>query len=313
MFRLAMPGHGSEDQALEEAARRLSASPAFEVLRRLPAPIERPEAMATVGHGRRLAILLDTETTGLDHRTDVVVEIAMIAVTYCDDGLHDVVGRLEALQDPGRPLDPDVSRLTGLSDDDLAGQRIDVEDLERFLAPVSLVIAHNANFDRSFCEALSPIFTERPWACSLSEVDWKARGVEGRTLGQILRKEGFFHSGHRALTDVYALDRVLRGRDASGRTAFSQMLLRAREPTVEISAVGAPFSARTLLKARGYRWSDGMDGRPRSWWTSVKEICVDLELDWLRSQIADGMKPVTTRRTAHDRFRSHVEARNGKK
>ena len=32
------------------------------------------------------------------------------------------------------------------------------------------------------------------------------------------------------------------------------------------------------LKARGYRWSDGSDGRPKSWWIEVAEEALDDEL-----------------------------------
>jgi DNA polymerase III subunit epsilon len=39
------------------------------------------------------------------------------------------------------------------------------------------------------------------------------------------------------------------------------------------------------LKKRGYRWSDGTDGRPRSWYTDVDEAEQAIEIDFLRKTI----------------------------
>jgi DNA polymerase-3 subunit epsilon len=60
------------------------------------------------------------------------------------------------------------------------------------------------------------------------------------------------------------------------------------------------------LKARGYRWSDGSDGRLKSWWVEVDESNLASELSYLRTEIychpeAD---PPTRFLTAYDRFRA---------
>jgi len=49
----------------------------------------------------------------------------------------------------------------------VAGQVIDVARLKSLIEPVDLIIAHNAGFDRPFCEAFSPMFCNKAWACSL--------------------------------------------------------------------------------------------------------------------------------------------------
>jgi DNA polymerase-3 subunit epsilon len=60
------------------------------------------------------------------------------------------------------------------------------------------------------------------------------------------------------------------------------------------------------LKARGYRWSDGSDGRPKSWWIELAEDAVDEELGYLRSEIYrwDEADPPIKRLTAFDRFKA---------
>lgn len=59
------------------------------------------------------------------------------------------------------------------------------------------------------------------------------------------------------------------------------------------------------LKVRGYRWSDGSDGRPKSWWMELPEESLEEELGFLRSEIyrweAD---PPIKYLTALDRFKA---------
>jgi DNA polymerase-3 subunit epsilon len=69
---------------------------------------------------------------------------------------------------------------------------------------------------------------------------------------------------------------------------------------------GCPFDMKDHLKARGYRWSDGSDGRPKSWWIEVGEEALDDELRYLRAEIyryPDADPPIK-RLTAFDRFRA---------
>ncbi len=79
----------------EAAARLLNAHDHYRVLRRLrPRPVDtayRP------GPGEGIALLVDVETTGLDHRTHEVIEIGMVAFA------HDAAGQRSRDREPGRP------------------------------------------------------------------------------------------------------------------------------------------------------------------------------------------------------------------
>ena len=92
------------------------------------------------------------------------------AYTYAvDDGRIAEVCHDEAqcyLQDPGRPLDAIITDLTGLTDDDLRGQHIDVAAATTLIARSDLIVAHNARFDRPFLERALPATRAVPWACS---------------------------------------------------------------------------------------------------------------------------------------------------
>ena len=285
----------------EKAAEHLEGSDEYRVLRRI-APREVVADRAQLP-GRRIAIILDTETTGLNFRVDHVIEMAMIAFTYDDTGLLDVVGLYEGLQAPPTPLSRDIVRLTGLTDEMLDGKSIDAAEVSEFLSGAAVVIAHNAAFDRPFAEGVCPAFQKLPWACSLREVDWAELGMAGRTLGQILNGFGGFHDGHRAVLDCWALLEVL-ARDAphGGPCALLRLLANARRTTIRFDALGAPFDSKDILKTRGYRWCSS-SSRPR-WRIEVPDHQADAETSFLKSEIYRGDFAGETRRiTAQNRYR----------
>lgn len=252
-------------------------------------------------------VILDTETTGLNHRKDEIIEIGAIAFTFDDAGaIGDVTGVYGGLQQPSVSIPPEITRLTGISDEMVAGQMIDVDQLGSIIEPADLVIAHNARFDRPFCEAFSPIFAGKAWACSVSEIDWSARGFEGTKLGYLIGQAGYFHEGHRAVDDCFALLEVLAGAGEPGRSPLAELYEASQRSRVRIFAENSPFDMKDHLKARGYRWSDSSDGRPKSWWIELPEETLEEELQYLRSEIYrwDEADPPVKRLTAFDRFKA---------
>ncbi|MQB45431.1 3'-5' exonuclease [Rhizobium sp. ICMP 5592] len=253
-------------------------------------------------------MILDTETTGLNHRKDEIIEIGAVAFTFDVAGnIGDVIGVYGGLQQPSVSIPPEVIRLTGITDEMVAGQMIDLRQLRAVVEPADLVIAHNAGFDRPFCEAFSPIFNGKAWACSVSEIDWSARGFEGTKLGYLIGQAGYFHEGHRAVDDCFALLEVLvQGGAGTEPTPFAELYEASQRSRVRIFAENSPFDMKDHLKARGYRWSDGSDGRPKSWWIEIAEEGLDDELHYLRSEIYrwDEADPPIKRLTAFDRFKA---------
>ncbi len=89
------------------------------------------------------------------HRRDEVIEIGMVAFVHDADGrVGPVVGAPSQLRQPSIPIPPEITKLTGISDDMVAGQVLDLGAVRALLAPASLVIAHHAMFDRPFCEGI---------------------------------------------------------------------------------------------------------------------------------------------------------------
>ena len=164
---------------MEEMAQRLEDSGNYRVLRKLQ---PRPIRQRTVAGTHKIGVILDTETTGLDSRKDEIIELGMIAFTYDENGIADVVDVFSALREPSVPISAEITRITGITAQMVEGQRIDIDAVSRFITPADLVIAHNARFDRPFCEKFAPGFDVKPWACSVSEIDWTGLGYEGTKL-----------------------------------------------------------------------------------------------------------------------------------
>ncbi|OJG00151.1 DNA polymerase III subunit epsilon [Pararhizobium antarcticum] len=289
----------------DEMVRQLAQTGRYRILKKLE-----PRMVATVGRQKYplRGIILDTETTGLSARKDEIIEIGAIAFTFDDAGLiGDVTGIYGGLRQPSVCIPPEITKLTGITNDMVAGQSIDMAALQALIEPADLVIAHNAGFDRPFCEAFSPIFDGKAWACSNSEIDWSAHGYEGTKLGYLIGQAGYFHEGHRAVDDCFALLEVLdRQVDGTASTVFAELYQASQRSRVRIFAENSPFDMKDHLKARGYRWSDGSEGRPKSWWIEVGEEALADELHYLRTEIyrySDADPPIK-HLTAVDRFRA---------
>ena len=100
------------------------------------------------------AVILDTETTGTDYLQDNVIELGMVAFDYCPltGMIGDVHGTFNQLEDPGFPIPPESTKIHHITDDMVAGQHLNDDEVEAFIASASIIIAHNSKFDRHFVE-----------------------------------------------------------------------------------------------------------------------------------------------------------------
>lgn len=292
-----------EHQQLEQMAARLEASGEYRILRRVTPRtcIHSPDGTPT-----RRGIFLDVETTGLSFVTDEIIELAMVPFDFTDDGrIFAIHESFDALRDPGRPIPAAITALTGITDAMVDGSAIDLAEVAAFIDGAALLIAHNAGFDRPFCEKFCPEFAAIAWACSWREIPWADEGFDGARLSHLAAGHGLFFDGHRAVHDCRAGIEVLgRTLPRSGRTALAALLGSTQQPRWRVWAAGAPYALRDTLKSRGYRWNDGSDGSPRAWYVDVGDDALETESAFLRLQIyrREDVKLDVRRVTAFERY-----------
>jgi DNA polymerase-3 subunit epsilon len=99
-------------------------------------------------------IVFDTETTGFDHdKDDRIVEVGCVElVNYLPTGRE-----FQIYINPGRPMGEGAVRVTGITNDMLKGKpsfsHPDVVDRLMEFFGDSIIVAHNAEFDRNFLNA----------------------------------------------------------------------------------------------------------------------------------------------------------------
>jgi DNA polymerase-3 subunit epsilon len=281
------------------AARLLGAHPDYRVQRRL-GPVTHfhapsPEASSRIG------VAIDVETTGLDRETDRIIELAIQRFRFDEHGRIIQVGMPRVWrEDPGVPIDPKITSLTGLTDADVAEQQIDESVAVDILSSADIIVAHNAAFDRPFVDRRLPAIAGKPWACSMAELDWLGLGFEGRALAHLVSQCGWFYEGHRAENDILALLYLLSHDLPDGETILAKLIACAEQQTYRVNAIDAPFDSKDRLKSRGYRW----DATMRFWWKSIAELDRDAERAWLMSDVYGGYgEPAFLPITACERHR----------
>jgi DNA polymerase-3 subunit epsilon len=270
-------------EANEALAKQLEATGEYRVLRRIAPHLPG----YSFEDGAKIGIVLDVETTGLDTNRDEVIELAMIKFAYsADDRILGVVDIFQGFQEPSSPITPEITALTRITNEMVAGRAIDPLAVDRFASEANIIMAHNSAFDRKFTERFWPVFVHKPWACSSSGIPWKEHGFASAKLEHLLAACGFFYDAHRAVDDCHALLSLL-ARDLShtSTTVLADLLERARRKTVRVWAQGSPFGLKDTLKRRNYHWNDGTDGSLKSWYRDIGEEMLEAELRFLKSEI----------------------------
>jgi DNA polymerase-3 subunit epsilon len=261
-------------QALEETGE-------YRIVRKLQ-PVE--QYAEPDGEPTQLGLVLDTETTGLDAQADDVIELGMVLFEYAPatGRVYRVVDTFDELTDPGRHIPAEITAMTHITDDMVRGRAIDVAAVDTFVARATLVIAHNAAFDRPFVEKQWDVFATKPWGCSMTQVHWRDEGIATQKQELIALYQGFFYDAHRAENDCRALLHILASPlPLSGQPALKPLLDHAMTNDAHIWAIAAPFDAKDALKLRGYRWSTGAGGDPKAWHITVLADELEAELAFL--------------------------------
>ncbi len=199
------------------------------------------------------AIYFDTETTGLSPTEDRIVELAALDATtgqtFCEF-IH-----------PGRPIPPDATRISGITDAMVANAADFATVAKAFLEFCEedvVLIAHNGeSFDMPFMRAefsRAGVVMPASWK-SLDTLKWARRyrpDLPRHSLQYLREVYGIeANNAHRALDDVLVLKQVFDAMtdDLSIPTIFD--LLHTHTPTQKSNAPDGPITVMPFGKHKG--------------------------------------------------------------
>ena len=171
-----------------------------------------------------IALVFDTETTGLTKHPSAKMEMQPKIIEFAGVLVREqeIVGELEMILDPGEKIEPLITKITGLTDEDLLGKPTfrDVEPaIYEFFSSADTLVAHNLPFDSTLIDLeiarLNDVRKTDRWSWSRWEmictVQEHAEEFGYRPKLTELYSEYFgekLDQKHRALDDVKALARI---------------------------------------------------------------------------------------------------------
>ena len=152
-------------------------------------------------------VVVDVETTGWDPGPDALTEVAAVRFTGGEP-----CGSFHSLIDPGVPIPPLVSQLTGIDDDMVRGAPGVSTVLPQLVETIGdgVLVGHNIGFDLSFIDAALSDLAFQPLGNPVVDTLHLARrlvrdDVLDCRLGTLARRLRLDHlPSHRALGDVLA-------------------------------------------------------------------------------------------------------------
>ncbi|MEA1962457.1 MAG: exonuclease domain-containing protein [Bacillota bacterium] len=175
-----------------------------------------------------LAAVLDTETTGLSNR-DEVIELAIILFKFdAQSGrVIEILDQYTGLREPSCVINPFAQKVHGISMGSLKGKDFDYNRIKEIFMRAEFIVAHNAAFDRRMLGGLLPYTADQNWRCSCKDIKWKQKGFSSAKLGELLSAHGIeCEHAHRALDDTESLLRLLGTRDGSEDRTYLYSLIR---------------------------------------------------------------------------------------
>lgn len=179
-----------------------------------------------------LGLLVDVETTGLDS-SDEIIEIGLVLFKYeVESGrLTELVDQYSDLREPSVRCSAEAFEVHGISPAMTKGKRLDEPRINTLFARAALIIAHNAAFDRRFVAKHFPTIPQRPWMCTMRDINWDYEACNSKRLDAIAEHYGIRRERqHRAIDDAKVLLSVLRRTDKLGLVHMRRMHRRAFGP-----------------------------------------------------------------------------------
>lgn len=202
-------------------------------------------------------LILDTETTGLDPKTDAVVEVA-VAVFHLPSACVVRQSSFLVLPPTGEPsnsmqrvnrIPVEAIRACGMQSENAW------EHVDKIASTCSAVLAHNAPFDLGFVPVSEDTYLVRnlPWIDTKEDVAWPLANKPGESLVNLTLAHGLgIGHAHRAMADVDMLCRLLTRCHEMGHD-LQKMLANALRPKAVFQAL-VSYDDREKAKGAGFHW-----------------------------------------------------------
>jgi DNA polymerase III epsilon subunit-like protein len=170
-----------------------------------------------------MIVVFDTETTGLTLHPDAPLEkqprIIEFGGVLLDPSNGQIVEECSIMIDPGEEITPEITKITGITNDDVRGAPKFVDalpQLRRFFAEGTAVMAHNLPFDKAMmrAELMRCDCRDFPWPAvelctvGLYKEDWGRNPKLTELYEHVMGKK--LAQTHRALDDVKALVEIVQ-------------------------------------------------------------------------------------------------------
>ncbi len=155
-------------------------------------------------------VIFDFETTGLSATHDKIIEMGAIRFENFKEVRH-----ISTLIDPEMALKPEITRITGITNEDLKGQPNINTVLPEFLNFIdgAILVAHNAEFDMGFlrkCCLEIGLILDWPVLCTLKMARTLLTDLESKSLDRLAQHYQLtFEARHRSIGDVRVTAQVL--------------------------------------------------------------------------------------------------------
>jgi DNA polymerase III subunit epsilon len=205
----------------------------------------------------RRALIVDTETTGLDPAKDRVIEIGAILYSVVNRStLFSFAGLLCGLTNDAESINRiSVSAMNETSEIDISLSKV----LTPLRAAADVIVCHNAEFDQQWF-AKSADWNALPWLCTAFDFQWPAATREAGSLIHLALEHGIgVSSAHRALTDCELIAALFDRMSLYG-CDLQEMFARAARPKAIFQAL-VPFEEKDKAKDAGFKW----DGAQKRW------------------------------------------------
>jgi DNA polymerase III epsilon subunit family exonuclease len=135
-------------------------------------------------------VAFDLETTGLDPKSDAIIEIAM--VRFDENG---TIEEFSSLVNPGISISEEVENITGISDADVADAPGfgDIREKVAAFFGSDPVLAHNADFDTGFLSSYGFDFSDRTVIDTFKVAQLVFRNEKSMNLSNLADASGYFH------------------------------------------------------------------------------------------------------------------------